>query len=182
MATTQTVLLELDNKSWDKFLDNAAGWFDNLVLVQAGYCKLLEDTIEKIEEFHLKAYLQEILERARRHESQIDELYHIIGRDPSKVRRTLGTVLGKADQLLGNLMAATSGIKGPWQHLHQLYLSNTNTMGAFAIAEQLGLALGLPEIVDIAFPIGREKATDQLLLKEYVLEMAGIAILYQEPF
>ena len=177
-----TQLLELDAKSWDRFFDNAAKWFDNLVLVQASYRKLLEDTIEKINEFHIKAYLTEILERAQQHEAQIDKLYKIINRDPSKIRKTLGTVLGKADQLLGDLMAGTSGVKGPWQDLHQLYLSNTNTMGAFAVAEQLGLALGLPEILDVTFPIVREKSTDQLLLQEFVLEMAGVAILYNESF
>lgn len=182
MTTTQPVLLELDAKSWDTFLDNAAKWFDNLVLVQAGYRKLLEDTIEKINEFHIKAYLTEILERARQHEAQIDGLYKIVNRDPSKIRKTLGTVIGKADQLLGDLMAATGGLKGPWQDLHQLFLSNANTMGAFAVAEQLGLALGLPEIIDITFPIVREKSTDQLLLQEFVLEMAGVAILYHESF
>jgi hypothetical protein len=182
MATTQPVQLELDAKSWDRFLDNAAKWFDNLVLVQASYRKLLEDTLEKINEFHIKAYLTEILERAKQHEAQLDNLYKIINRDPSKIRKTLGTVIGKADQLLGGLMAATGGLKGPWQDLHQLYLSNTNTMGAFAVAEQLGLALGLPEILDITFPIVREKSTDQLLLQEFVLEMAGVAILYHESF
>lgn len=182
MATTQPVLLELDAKSWDGFLDNAAKWFDNLMLVQASYRKLLEDTIEKIAEFHIKAYLTEIAERAKQHEAQIENLYKIINRDPSKIRKTLGTVIGKADQLLGDLMAATGGVKGPWQDLHQLYLSNTNTMGAFAVAEQLGLALGLPEILDVTFPIVREKSTDQLLLQEFVLEMSGIAILYNESF
>lgn len=124
------MLLELGAESWNTFLDKAARWFDNLLLVQASYRKLLEDTVEKINEFHIKGYLTEILERAKQHEAQIDSLYKIIHRDPSKIRKTLGTVIGKADQLLGDLMAATSGVKGPWQDLHQLYLSNTNTMGA----------------------------------------------------
>ncbi len=179
---TQPILIELDEKSWDDFLDNASLWFDNLLVVQSSYRKLLEDTIDKINEFHIKAYLGEILERAKIHEAKIDELYKIINRDSSKVRKALGSVIGKADQVLGDLMAVTSGLKGPWQDLHQLYLSNTNVMGAFAVAEQIGLALGLPEIIDITQPIVIQKSTDQLLLQEFVLEMCGISILYKQSF
>jgi hypothetical protein len=180
--STLPVLIELDEKSWDDFLDNAARWFDNLLLVQSSYRKLLEDTIDKITEFHIKAYLTDILERARKHEEKIENLYKIINRDSSTIRKTLGTIIGKADQVLADLMAFTGGLKGPWQDLHQLYLSNTNVMGAFAIAEQIGLALGIPEIIDISLPIVMEKAADQLLLQEFVLEMAGISILYNQAF
>jgi hypothetical protein len=150
---TAPVLIELDTKSWDDFLDNAALWFDNLSLVQYSYRSLLKDTIDKITEFHIKAYLSDILERAKDHEEKIEELYKIINRDSSKVRKVVGTVIGKADQVLGDLMAVAAGIKGPWQHLHQLYLSNTNVMSAFAVVEQIGLALGIPEIIDVVFPI-----------------------------
>lgn len=79
-------------------------------------------------------------------------------------------------------MAVAAGIKGPWQHLHQLYLSNTNLMSAFAVVEQIGLALGIPEIIDVTFPIILEKSADQLLIQEFVLEMAGISILYKQSF
>jgi hypothetical protein len=181
-TNTQPVLIELDEQSWNSFFDNAAKWFDNLLLVQSSYRKLLEDTIEKINEFHIKAYLSDILERARKHEEKIDDLYKIINRDSSKIRKALGTVIGKADQVLGDLMAVTGGFSGPWQDLHQLYLSNTNVMGAFAVAEQIGLALGLPEIIEITQPIVFEKSTDQLLIQEFVLEMCGISILYNQEF
>lgn len=68
-------------------------------------------------------------------------------------------------------MAVAAGIKGPMA-THQLYLSNTNVMSAFAVVEQIGLALGIPEIIDVTFPIILEKSADQLLIQEFVLEMA----------
>jgi hypothetical protein len=42
-------------------------------------------------------------------------------------------------------------------------------MGTFAVAEQLGMALSIHGIVDVAFLVTAEKLTDQLLLQEYVL-------------
>jgi hypothetical protein len=50
----------------------------------------------------------------------------------------------------------------------------------FAVAELLGLSLGMKEIVSIAFPIAHEKTMHQMLLQEYMLEMAPISILYKE--
>ena len=176
------ILIELDEKSQQAFLDNAAKWLDNLLLTQSSYRKLLEDTSEKVTEFHIRAYLTNMLERARQHEEKIEKLYALIQRDSSAIRKVLGTVMGKARQVIGDLMAFTGGLAGPWQDLHQLFLSNANTMGAFAVAEQIGLALGIPAIVDITLPIVMEKSTDQLLLQELVLEMAGTAILYNQKF
>ena len=181
-TNSPVVLVELDDTNWNQFLDRASLWFDNLLLVQSAYRQLLEDTAGKIAEFHIRSYLIEMAERARVHEAKIDELYTLIGRDSSAIRQGLGTLLGKADQAVGAMMALSSGIAGPWQDLHQLYLSCTNTLSAFGVAEQIGLALGLPEIIDIVFPIELEKATDQRLLQEFALEMASIAILYRQSF
>lgn len=180
--TNSVVLVELDETNWNQFLDRAALWFDNLTLVQSAYRKLLEDTIEKVAEFHIRAYLSDMAERASAHEAKIDELYRLVNRESSTIRQGLGTLLGKADQVIGDLMAVSSGIAGPWQDLHQLYLSCTNTLSAFGVTEQIGLALGIPEIIDIVFPIQLDKAMDQRILQEFALEMAGIAILYRQPF
>lgn len=179
---SRPVLIELDEKSQRYFYDNAAKWFDNLLLVQSSYRKLLEDTIAKVTELHIKAYLSDLLQRAQQHEEKIDALYKIIDRDSSTVRKTLGKIMGKAREALADMIAFTGGLAGPWQDLHQLFLANTNTMSAFAVAEQIGLALGIPEIVDITLPIVMEKSTDQLLLQELALEMAGVSILYNQSF
>lgn len=180
--TSEAILIEMDDKSWDFFSDNGAKWLDNLLLIQSSYKKLLGDTADKVTELHIKAYLGEMHERAIQHEQKIDDLYHILNRDSSAIRKTLGTVLGKARQVLGDVIAFTGGIAGPWQDLQQLYLANTNTMGAFAVAEQIGLAMGVPEITDIAIPIEMDLAADHLILQELVLEMAGVAIMYHQSF
>jgi hypothetical protein len=177
-----TILIELDEKSQEFFYDNAAKWFDNLLLVQSSYRKLLEDTAEKVKELHIHAYLTDMAERARQHEEKIDALYALIHRDSSSIRKTLGTIMGKARQALGDLIAFSGGIAGPWQDLHQAFLASTNSMSAFAVAEQIGLATGITEIVDIVFPIIMEKSTDHLVLQELTLEMAGVAIVYHESF
>ena len=178
----ETIFIELDEKSQEFFYDNAAKWFDNLLLAQSSYRKLLEDTAEKVKEFHIRAYLEEMAARAKVHEEKVEALYSLVHRDSSSIRKTLGTIVGKARQGLGDLMALTGGVAGPWQDLHQLFLANTNTMSAFGVAEQIGLAIGLTGIVDISFPIVMEKSTDHLLLQELALEMAGVAIVYNEKF
>ena len=180
--SAQTILIELDQETRSKQLDRAKSWFDNVLLTQASFRQLLEDTVEKIEEPHIRQYLAEMVELGKKHEEKARELFSHIDREPSDVRLVLGEFMGKARQALGDYIAVAGGTKGPWQDLHQLYLSNYNSMGAFAVAEQLGLALGIPGIVDITFAVVAEKSTAQLLLQEYVLEMCSMSILYKEGF
>ncbi|HKN87624.1 MAG TPA: hypothetical protein VJV04_12245, partial [Nitrospiraceae bacterium] len=68
-----------------------------------------------------------------------------------------------------------------WKDIRVLLIANLDSMGAFAVAEQLGMALGIPNIVDITFPIVHEKSTQHLLLQEYMLEMVSVSILYEAP-
>ena len=48
------------------------------------------------------------------------------------------------------------------------------------LALQLDYALGICELAEAAFQIVAEKTTDQLLVSEYLLEMAPVGILLQE--
>lgn len=123
-----------------------------------------------------------MLEQAQEHESKAEALFGVIGREPSSVRKSLGEFTGKSRKLWADIIALAGGAKGPWQNLQQLYISNLNSMSAFAVAEQLGLALGIPEILDITFPVIAQKSTDHLLLQECSLEMCSISILYEKPF
>lgn len=59
-------------------------------------------------------------------------------------------------------------------------LIQLNSMGTFAVVEQLGLALGIPRLVELTFTVVAEKSTDQLLLQEFVLEICSYSILYKE--
>ena len=83
---------------------------------------------------------------------------------------------------MAGIIALVGGAKSPWQDVQQLYISNLNSMSAFAVAEQLGLALGIPEILDITFPVIAQKSTDHLLLQEVALEMCSMSILYKKTF
>ncbi|WP_437680270.1 hypothetical protein [Sorangium sp. So ce131] len=78
--------------------------------------------------------------------------------------------------------AEPAAIEGPYLlNLHgETWDVHLDAMGAFAIAEQLGLALAHHELRDLAFAVEAEKSTDQLILKELMLEMAAVSILYGE--
>jgi hypothetical protein len=176
---TEPVLIELDEEAWKDHLDNVESWLGNVLMAQASFRQLAEDVRDKVSEPHLKAYLGEVAEVAQRHEQQAEELYRVIGRDPSTARKLGGTALAKARQAWADLFGLAGGAAGPWHDLQQLFLASLNAMGAFGVAEQLGLALGIREIVEITFPISNEKTKYHLLLKELVLETASLAILYK---
>jgi len=174
------ILIELDERTYNEQLDSVAAWFGNLRMTQAEFRRLAEDAANAIHEPHIKAYIGDMAAQAREHEGKIDELYRTIGREPaSGVRNLGGTLLAKASEVVGQLQSAAGGAVGNWPDIRQLLITNVDAMGAYAIAEQLGLALGLPAIVDITFPIINEKSMQQLLLQEYMLEMAPKSILYK---
>jgi hypothetical protein len=177
--SSTSILLELDEQTWKDSLDRVETWLGNVLMIQTNFRQLIEDTVDKVHEPHIRAYLADILEQAKQHEQQAEELSRVIGRDPSKARKLSGTVMSKVNQVVADIQGVAGGARGGWQDLRQLLLANLDSMGAFAIAEQLGLALGLPQIVDITFPIVQEKSRHQLLLQEYMLEMAPVSILYK---
>jgi hypothetical protein len=181
LTNNRPILLELDEKSWSDQLDRLESWLDHLRMAQGSYRQLLEDTVEKIEEPHLHQYLSDILARARQHEGKIVDLYTLIGRSPSKTMQWVGDLSGKLQGVLGDLLVPSGGVTGPWQDLHQVFMFNYNSMSAFAVAEQLGLALGIGEFPDVTFPIVAEKSADQLLLQEFALELCSLSILYRQP-
>lgn len=173
------VLIEIDEQSWAGSLDRVAAWLGDLQLMQATFRQLAETTAGKIAEPHIRDYLSGIAEQAREHEQRIADLYRLIDRHPSTVRPVIGSVMGRAREVLGVVQGVAGGAVGNWNDLRQLLAANLNAMGAFAITEQLGLALGIDEIVDITFQVTQEKSTCQLLLQEYVLELAPRSILYR---
>lgn len=173
------ILVELDEQSWEKQMNKVEKWLDQVMMAQASFLELAENTVEKIKEPHIHAAIAEMIETAKEHEQKITSLYETIGRKPSKVRSVAGKVLGNVNDALANLQFALGGAAGYWKEIHQLLLLNVNVLGAFAMTEQLGLALGLPDIVEIAFPIVHEKQTHHLLLQEYMLEIGAISLLYE---
>jgi hypothetical protein len=49
-------------------------------------------------------------------------------------------------------------------------------MSAFGVAQQFGIALGRPQVVEITFPVISKKSEQQLLLQELFLEFATDAV------
>ncbi len=178
--TGPPLILDLGEEPWQRQLDGVERWLGNVLLVQASFRKLAEDTAEKIHEPHIREYLGDLAARAREQERSAEELFEVIGRTPSKARKFAGSLMATARRAVADLQGALGGAEGGWRDLHQLLLADVNAMGAFAVAEQLGLALGLPRVVEITFPIVQELSTAQLLLQELLLEMAPPALLYGE--
>ena len=71
------------------------------------------------------------------------------------------------------------GAPSPWREFHQLFLASLNAQSAFAVAEQLALAVGLKEMAEETFAIENEQAKYHLLIQELLLETASLAILYK---
>lgn len=176
---TVPLMLELDKETRQAQLDSVEAWLGNVMMSQRSFRTLAEATHDKLHEPHLREYLQQIIETAIRHEQQVELLYQIIDRDPASGRKFAGTFMAKAREVMADMEGAAGGAVGGWRDLRQLFLSSLNAMGAFAVAEQLGFALGIKEIVDITFVVTNEKHTQHLLLQEIILETAAISILYK---
>lgn len=183
MATetaTAPMLLDLDTATWDRQMDRAATWLNETLMAQEKFRKFAEDTAAKIHEPHIKKYLQDITVRARAHEELVRGLLRSIGQVHSRGRTLAGSMLARGAELVADVVGMAGGARGNWKDLRQLLIESQDALGAFAIVEQLGYALGLPELADPAFRVIAEKTKDQLLIQEYMLEMGPVAILYHE--
>lgn len=178
-APSGPILIDLDEVTWKEHVDRAGQWLGHVAMVQAEFRTLAVDTASKFHEPHLREQLTKVAEAAREHEARVAEMYRVIGREPGKAANLAGSAMGKAREALGGLVGSAAGAAGPWRDLHQLFLVSQGSIGAFAVAEQLGYALGLPALASIAFDVSMEKYKHHRLIQEFVLEFASIAILYQ---
>lgn len=171
------LLLELDDATWSGYLERCEDWFRNVQLIQHSFWKLAEETRGKVNEPHIRQFLEEVASTARRHDEQAAALFKAIGREPSGVG-VLGTLVEKARKAAGDLVGIATGAAPGWRDMHQLFLASLNSISAWSAAEQLGYALGLNTIADIAYPVTNEKTTQHLILQELLLEMSATAILH----
>src|SRR3954453_21012361 len=95
-----SILLELDQSTWDRQIDRAAAWLGNVLMTQEKFRKFAEDTAAKIREPHIKKYLEDVVQHARAHEEQARGLIRTIGRETSTGRSLAGTVLAKGAELV----------------------------------------------------------------------------------
>lgn len=175
------IFIEIDEASWRGHLDKVEAWLGNVLTNQAMFRHLLEDVRPTVHEPHLREFVGRITETARRHEADAEGFYRMIGRDPSAARKQAGVALARARRAGAEQVAAAGGVRGTWPGLLALLPASVVAQSAFAVAEQLALALGLREMAEAAFTIENEQAKDQLVLKELILETAAIAILYEAP-
>ncbi|MEH0821453.1 MULTISPECIES: hypothetical protein [unclassified Micromonospora] len=181
------LLVEVDDATVHAHLDRVRPWLVTTRTLQSAYRKTLQETADQVSEPHIRAWLHEIAAPAERHEAAVADLHRAFGHEPESAGGTAGgmvplvaTVLGAARELVGEAQGLAAGARGrAWRHMRMLLLSNLDAMSGFAVAEQLGLALARPAVVDITFPIVAEKSRHQLLIRECFLEMAANAILYR---
>ena len=179
--TTPPLLVELDQATLAAQRERTASWLATLETLQTGYRQLLGRTVPLVGDPLVRTWLSEVHDAARRHEVAVDEIATALGVRPAvphPLSALTGAVLGLGRELAGQVQGLVAGASGPvWRDLRQLTLSNLDSMSAFAVAEQLGLALGRPRAVDVAFRVVSEKSAHQLLLREVFLEFAADAVL-----
>jgi hypothetical protein len=177
--TTGALLLDLDEQTWKGRLDRVEAWLNNVLMAQTAFRVLAQDVRDKVNEPNVKSYLGEIARRAEEHEHEAEALFRLIGREPSATRKLGGTLVGKARQALADIQGLAGGAAGAWPDLHQLLLASQNAVGAFGVANTLGLAIGHRELTQATLSITGDKYRDHFMLQELVLELSSLAILYQ---
>ncbi|MFD2215775.1 hypothetical protein [Metabacillus endolithicus] len=182
MKTENPVLLiELDDEIRNQQLNEVEKWFEHVLTAQMAFEVVIQKTTPKIQEPHIKEAIVKIEGATKEHQKIAKQLFQLINRNPDIVMdRILGTTVSKLEEGLLTFQDFMGGAVGSWQGMHQLLLLNQQAMGAFAVAEQLGLSLGIKEIVKATFKVVHEKTMHQLLIQEYMLEMAPISILYKQ--
>ena len=178
----QPILVELDEQTWDNYLNRTAAWLNNVLTLQAAFREMAENVHRKLEEPHFKELIGAIAERAKGHEQQAETLFQIIDREPGEWRKSVGTMTAKARELWADLVGSAGEASEPWRDMQQLHISSLNAMSAFAAAEQLGYSLAMPELSNRCFDIVAGKYADHLLLQELILEAVPWGILYQTKF
>jgi hypothetical protein len=175
------LLIELDEQTRLNYFDKMEKWFEHVLTTQMSLEMSLQRAIPLIKEPHIKEALSKLQQATTTHSLAGEQLFQSIDRSADAAKdRILATLNTKLQTQLFSFQDILGGAAGSWKEIHLLSLLNHQAMGAFAVAEQLGLSIGMKEVVTIAFPVVHEKTIHQLLLQEYMLEMAPISILYQE--
>jgi hypothetical protein len=175
------LLIELDEEIRNQQLNEVEKWFEHVLTAQMAFEVVIQKTIPMIQEPHIKEAIEKIGGATKEHQEIAKQLFLLINRNPDIVMdRILGTTISKLEEGILKFQDFMAGAVGSWQGMHQLLLLNQQAMGAFAVAEQLGLSLGIKEIVKATFKVVHEKTMHQLLVQEYMLEMAPISILYKQ--
>jgi hypothetical protein len=180
-GTAGALLVGLDERELRRSRIGVAPWLATVATLQTGYRTLLADTVPLIGDPLVRDWLAGLERTARDHEAAVDDLYAAFELPrpvPRALTAVVGAVLGRAREVAGQIQGLVAGGAGTaWRNLRELQLTNLDSMSAFAVAQQFGLAQGRPRVVDIAFPIVAHKSEQQLLLQELFLEYATDSVL-----
>ena len=175
------ILIEIDQASWKTHLDKVEPWLATCLTNQAAFRQLLEKVAPTLKEPHFRQFVGELAETARRHESEAERFFKIIGRTVPMAGKRRAALLVPTMQSGAEMMASLGGAEGSWLGLQALLPAALNAQSGFAVTEQLALALGIRELAEAAYDIENEQAGGFLVLKELLLESAAISILYKLP-
>ena len=114
------IVIEIDPASWQGHLDNVEPWLGTTLTNQTAFRQLLEKVAPMLREPHFRKFVTEQAEIARRHESEAERFYTLIGRDPSSARKKLATIVGTAKQAGAEANASSGGAEGTWLSLQAL--------------------------------------------------------------
>lgn len=174
------ILIDIDKASWQQHVNRVSEWLGHTLMVQVTFYQLTLDTINKIQEPHIKSAIIEISQTALYHIQKAQELFSLIGRNPHYYTYYEGKAVAEFKETITKLKGMLGGVKGDWLMMHQLYLSNMNALDAFSVTEQFGLTLGLPKVSTTAMMVAHQKQAHGMVLKEYMLEMASLSIIYDK--
>jgi hypothetical protein len=179
-SPAQPLVLEVEERTWREYVDRSAEWLETATLLQSTFRKMLEDTVDDVAEPHIRTWLGDMIVAARRHEGLINELYVAFSRDRLPPSEARASMLARMRDVVADVESrATRAPRGAWRKLRELALTNLDSTTGFAIIEQLGLAMGLPAVVNMMLPIIHEKTQHQMVLRECLLETAPKTILYR---
>jgi hypothetical protein len=179
------LMVELDEETMAAQRGKVTPWLVTVGTLQSGFRRLLAGTVPLVRDPLVRDWLGGMERSAEQHEAAVDELFaafELRRPVPHLATTVAGAALGTARAVAGQLQGLAGGASGvvsgaAWRNLRQLQLSNLDSMSAFAVAQQLGLALGRPRVVEIAFPVVQKKSEQHLVLQELFLEFASDAVL-----
>lgn len=175
------VLLEVEPEAWRDSLQRVRPWLAANLALQSSFRRSCELVAGGVAEPHVRAYLEDVAEAAGRHQDVARRLPDVFGAAPVPVTapRLAGAALGVGRRVVGEVVGRAAGARGgTMRGLRVLMKGNLDAIGAFGVTQQLGLALGNQDVVDLVFPVLHEKQKHQLVLQEYLLETAARAVLY----
>lgn len=178
----ETLLVDLDEETWRGYLDNTERWLDHTLAAQAAFREQADDLARRVHDPQLEERIGAIARTARTHEEHGLALYQAIDREPARVRRAGGVLVGKARAVLAGVVGLGAGGAPPWRDMQQLLFGSLEALNAFAACEQLGYALGLPALAEPCREIVAMKQAQHLLLQQSVLETVPWGILYEHGF